>query len=117
MTKYDHDTSTEPRRPDKGFEDGLDELPPNIPPGFLGEMGLNLRDTDHDGPHGLNAGIIQEWTWEMTFMVVLLTYLLFFPLSFVILWRSRRIPHHQKIIFSVGMVLGIVLVAYQLIAG
>jgi hypothetical protein len=105
------------RSHDPGFEDGLDELPPNVPPGFLGEPGLNLKKADNDGPHGLNAGITQEWTWEMTIMVVILAYLVFFPLAYVVLWRSRKVPRRQKVIFSWAMAAGLAYVAYRLLAG
>ena len=96
------------------YGDKLDELPPNVPPGFLGEQGLNFGKVDSSGPHGLNAGVIQEWTWETTRMIIALTYFLFFPLSFVILWRTRYIARKRKIALSVVMAAGLVFVGWRL---
>ena len=101
---------------DLHLESGVDELPPNIPPGFMGEVGPSLRTVDGDGPHGLNAGIIQEWTWETTIALVLLAYALCFPVAFVILWRSRKVPKAQKVAISLIMVAGIAYVAWKLLA-
>jgi hypothetical protein len=97
------------------YADGLGELPPNIPPGFLGESGPDLRKVDGDGPHGLNAGIVQEWTWETTMLVVVLLYALAFPLAFVVLWRSTRVPLEQKRLLTVLMVAGLLAVGYVLL--
>ena len=101
--------------PTNPYGDGLDELPPNIPPGFLGETGVDLRKVDGDGSHGLNAGVIQEWTAETTLIVVMLAYILFFPLAFVILWRSRKFSRRQKTVSSVLMAVGIAYFAARLL--
>lgn len=92
------------------YGDGLDELPPNIPPGFLGERvaDIDLRKVDSGGPYGLNAGVIQEWTVQTTLMVVALTYIFFFPAAFVILWRSKRLTRRFKIDLSIVMGIGVV---------
>lgn len=96
------------------YGDGIDELPPNVPPGFLGEHGIDLRKVDGDGPHGLNAGVIQEWTWETTMITVGITFFLFFPAAYYVLWRSRQVPKRQKIVVTVLMTIGIVLVGVRL---
>lgn len=93
------------------------ELPPNIPPGFLGEKAPDMLKSDDESSHGLNAGIIQEWTWETTMIVVLLTYIFVFPLAFVVLWRSKKVPRSHKIVMSVLMAAGIVFVAVRLVTG
>jgi len=97
------------------YGDGIEELPPNIPPGFLGETGVDLRKVDGDGSHGLNAGVIQEWTAETTLLVVMLAYFIFFPLAFVILWRSRKFTKRQKTVSSVLMAVGIAYLAARLL--
>lgn len=105
---------TEERQPTQEkdpFGDGIDELPPNVPPGFLGEHGVDLRKVDGDGPHGLNAGVIQEWTWETTIIVVGIAYFLFFPAAYYVLWRSRKVPKRQKVVITALMTIGIVLFA------
>lgn len=93
------------------FGDGMDELPPNVPPGFLGEHGIDLRKVDGDGPYGLNAGVIQEWTWETTIIVVGIAYFLFFPVAYFVLWRSNKVPKRQKVVITALMTIGIVLFA------
>lgn len=113
----DNATTRAPRDPDEGFDDGLDELPPNVPPGMLGEPMPNLRAVDGDGSHGLNAGIIDEWTWETTFLFIVGAYVLFFPLAFYVLWRTKKIPRFQKLVFSALMLAGIVAVVNGLVRG
>lgn len=104
-----------PREP--GYEDAMGELPPNVPPGILGETGFDLRKVDDDGPHGLNAGLIQEWTWEMTMLVVFLAYVIFFPAAYVILWRSRVVPQKHKVVLSTIMTVGIGVVVFLFATG
>jgi hypothetical protein len=104
-------------RDEDPFGDGLDELPPNVPPGFLGERGPDLRKADSDGSHGTNAGIIQEWTLETTMMAVILSYILFFPLAFVILWRSRKVSRSQKIVSTIAMTAGLAYFGWRFFTG
>lgn len=99
------------------FGEGLHELPPNIPPGFLGEVGPDLRKADTGGPYGLNAGVVQEWTWETTMILVGLAYIFFFPAAFVVLWRSRKVPKRQKVVLTVLMLAGLAYVAWRVLAG
>ena len=94
---------------------GIDELPPNVPPGFLGETPPDFRKVDGDEPHGLNAGITDEWTWETTMLWVLLAYIIFFPAAFIILWRSRWVSRKQKVWVSVAMAVGVGLAAAALL--
>ena len=75
----------------------------------------DIRKADGDGPHGLNAGVIQEWTWETTMLSVLLAYVLCFPVAFVILWRSRRVPRNHKIVLTALLLAGLVWVGIQFI--
>jgi hypothetical protein len=68
-------------------------LPPNIPPGFLGEVSPDLRRVDEFEPT-LNAGITLEKTWETQWLVIGLLYFLVItgPVAFWLLWRE---PHRK----------------------
>jgi hypothetical protein len=92
-------------------------MPPNVPPGFLGERAPDFRKVDDEGSHGMNAGVIQEWTAETTVLIVLLVYFFFFPAAYVILWRSRRLPRNQKIGLSIVMALGLLYFGWLLVSG
>jgi hypothetical protein len=85
-----------------------------VPPGILGEPGFNIRKTDSDR-HGLNAGLSQEMDGPVVLMLVVLTYALFFPLSFWILWRTPTLPRLTKVILSVIMAVGIAVAAVYLV--
>jgi hypothetical protein len=73
---------------DKG---ALRELPPNVPPGFLGERGLNMSKTDEHKPT-LSAGIVQEPSAATRQLTMLLLYLLVVtsPIAVWMLWRDPR---------------------------
>jgi hypothetical protein len=90
------------------------ELPPNRPPGLLGEPGLNLRKVDPTS-HGLNAGLTQENDEQLTFLWIVLAYVVFFPVAYVILWRTAKITSRSKIWIAVAMTVGIVAVATWLL--
>lgn len=90
------------------------ELPPNEPPGLLGEHGLNVMKVDTFEPDGMNAGLIQESTWETRWLTLVLFYLLFFPAAYVVLWRSKRISKRVKIVTTLVMTAGVLVVAYQI---
>lgn len=109
--------TAEKPEPDPGFEDGLDELPPNVPLGMLGEYGVNLRKPEDYQPRGTSAGMIQEWTRETTMMVVLIAYFLFFPLAYVILWRTTKIERHHKLWLAAMMTAGLIYIGIRLILG
>lgn len=85
----------------------MDELPPNIPPGWLGEVGPNLRKADDFAPT-LNAGVIQESTWETRRLVVILLYLLVVtgPVALYLLWRDRHLATAYKAVLTVVMLAG-----------
>ena len=113
----DDPRTEEPRPRDPGYEDGLDELPPNRPRGFLGDVAPDMRRPEDFDPRGTDAGMIQEWTRQTTVLAVMIAYLLFFPAAFVILWRSRKISRDYKIGATVAMVAGLLYVAYRLYVG
>jgi hypothetical protein len=81
---------------DKG---GCTELPPNIPPGFLGEVAPDLRKIDTFKP-SLNAGVIQESSPDTRHLTMLLLYLLVFtsPVAAWMLWRDRSWPLWAKVV-------------------
>ena len=111
------DTADRQAELDAALDKGeIAELPPNIPPGILGEKGMNLYKVDSDGPHGLNAGVTQESTSQTLLLGVLLAYVLFFPLAYFLLWRTDKMSLKQKIALSVLMVAGIAYVAWRFAA-
>jgi hypothetical protein len=81
------------------------ELPPNVPPGWLGEDNPDLRKIDEFKP-SLNAGIVQESTPETRALVIALLCALFFtsPIAFWMLWRSPTRSMTTKVFGSVVMV-------------
>lgn len=115
MTENDKNGSASPQRERDPLGGGLTEMPPNIPPGFLGEKAPDMKKVDGDGSHGLNAGVIQEWTWETTIIIVIMTYIFFFPAAYVILWRSNKVPRNHKLAITAAMTAGLVYVAGRLL--
>lgn len=102
---------------DPGYEDGLDELPPNVPPGLLGERGLNLYKEETGEPRGLNAGLLQESSAEVVWLAIFLAYVLFFPLAYVIVWRTKSIPRTRKWVVTGVLTVGVVTVAVLFATG
>ena len=95
----------------------LDELPANQVRGLLGERNPSLRVVDDLEKPDLNAGISQEMDLPVVWVGILLAYLLFFPLAYVILWRTSYISHRDKVIVSVVGALGLAFVGYWLVIG
>lgn len=90
------------RELDKG---SLSELPPNIPPGWLGERGLNLQKVDDYRPTG-SAGIIQERTGATELLTIVLLAGVFFtsPVAIWLVWRNPKYSLVFRIIMSVAIV-------------
>jgi hypothetical protein len=88
----------------------LPSLPPNQPKGMLGEKGLNLYKEESFTPD-LNSGISQENDLPVVWLGILLAYIVFFPLAYWLLWRSRLFSRRSKIITSVIGAIGVVAVA------
>ena len=80
----------------------LDELPPNIVPGWIGERGPDFRKTD-SFDHGINAGVSQENDAPVMFLLLVIAFMVFFPAAYVLLWRSRRFSRRYRIIATVVM--------------
>jgi hypothetical protein len=102
MTAHDHPSLD---------ADGVPELPPNHPPGLLGEPGLNVMKVDTFEPDGMNAGLTQEGTFETRVLLIVLVYLLFFPAAFVMVWASKRMTLRTKLTATGVMLAGLALVA------
>ncbi len=91
---------------DRQLDSGVTELPPNQPKGILGERGIDVRRVDTFEPD-LNAGILQENDPGVMWLWIVLAYLLFFPVAYVLLWRSTYIPRRTKLLVSVVGAVGI----------
>ena len=94
----------------------LDELPPNQVKGLLGEKNPKLKVVDTFEPD-LNAGISQEMDLPVVWMGIVLAYLIFFPVAYVILWKTTYITRRAKIVVSAVGAVGIAYVLSRLIAG
>jgi hypothetical protein len=124
MSPDDSTGGTEPARPltreeqlDRELSKGeLDELPPNQVKGLLGEKNPKLKVIDSFEPD-LNAGVSQEMDLPVVWMGIVLAYLIFFPLAYVLLWRTKLITHRNKIIVSAVGAAGIAYVLYRLAVG
>ena len=101
---------------DRELDSGVTELPPNQPKGLLGEKGPDLRKPEDFTPN-MNAGFSQEDDGPVQTLLLLLVYLLFFPLAFVLLWRARRYSTRYKILVSAAMTIGVLVVAILVMRG
>jgi hypothetical protein len=88
---------------DDGLEKALDrgsvqELPPNRPPGWLGEVAPNLRNPEEYEP-SLNAGLLQEDSPQTRWLWLLVLYALVFtgPVALWLLWREPRRSLRAKV--------------------
>jgi|GEM_PF-1805805 len=101
---------------ERALDSGVTELPPNHPKGLLGEKGPDLRKVEDFAPD-LNAGLLQENDPGVIWLWIVLAYLLFFPLAYVVLWRSKTIPPKTKRIASaVGAAVIALLAIWLLVA-
>ncbi len=82
-------------------------LPPNRPQGLLGDTGLQLTKVDDWAPDG-TAGLSQESDGGVVLLGIILAYLLFFPLAFLILWRTPVLDVRRKVALGVLMLCGLV---------
>jgi len=93
---------------DKELEEALDRgastgLPPNKTMGWLGEVGPDLRKVDEFEPT-LNAGISQESSENLRWLLMLTLYLTVFgsPIALWLLWREPARSRRAKIITTVA---------------
>ena len=91
---------------DRALDGGMAELPPNQVKGLLGEKGVDLRKADSFAPD-LNSGISQEMDLPVVWMGIVLAYVLFFPLAFLLVWKSRHISPRAKIMTSAVGAVGV----------
>lgn len=112
----------EPCRPsreellDRALAGGLDELPPNQVKGLLGETNPQLKVVDDFTPD-LSAGVSQEMDLPVVWMGIVLAYLVFFPVAYYILWRTKYISGRDKVVVGAVGAVGIAYVAYRLAVG
>ena len=109
-------TPEERERYERELDSGVTELPPNQIRGILGEKGPDIRKVESFEPN-LNAGLSQEGDGPVQALVFLLAYVLFFPLAFFWLWRSRSYSRGFKTVASVVMAIGIAAVVALLMRG
>jgi hypothetical protein len=103
-------TPEEREQLDRELDSGVTELPPNQIQGLLGEKNPSLYKVD-EPQAGLNAGLSQDDDDPVRALVFFLAYLVFFPLAYVLLWRSQRFSLKYKIIVSAVMTVGVLLAA------
>lgn len=103
------------REIDRILDEGERELPENRPRGILGEPGFNLSKVDDLDTPDLNAGISQELDTPVIWLAVVFTYVVFVPLAYVILWRTKRFTLRAKVIASVVGAVGIAYVLWRVI--
>ena len=91
-------------------------MPAFRPSGMLGEVGSGMDLAKSDNlSEGQHTGIIQDTEdWTVQWLVIVLTYLVFFPVAYVLLWRSQQIDLRAKVLVSVAGVAGIALAVYLL---
>ncbi len=84
---------------DRGVSTGL---PPNHPPGWLGEVAPDLRQVDDFEP-SLNAGLLQENSQEMRWLLMVILYLtgLLAPVALWLLWRDPVRSRRAKIVSTI----------------
>jgi hypothetical protein len=97
---------------DRELSRGERELPENQVKGLLGERNPSLEKVDDFAPD-LNAGISQENDSPVEWLVIILAYLIFFPVGYFLLWRSPHYSRRSKVFWSVVGAAGIAFIVYQ----
>lgn len=101
---------------ERALDSGGATLPPNKVRGILGETAADLRKAEDFAPD-LNSGISQENDWPVVWLLIILAYLVFFPVAYVILWRTRYVSRRTKIAVSIVGAVGVVAVAVYIASG
>ena len=98
---------------DRALDSGVTELPPNEPKGILGERGMDFRKVEDYTPD-LNAGLSQENDSGVHSLIILLAFLIFFPVGYVLLWRDKYLSRTQKVAASIvaTVALGLIVFAF-----
>jgi len=113
------ETTHEPTREEKlerALNSGVTELPPNRVRGLLGQASPDLRKPENFEPD-LNSGVSQENDLPVLWMAIVLSYLLVFPVAYVLLWRSKLISRRAKFVVSAVGAIGLFYVALRLLVG
>lgn len=77
---------------DRALDSGeKNDLPDNVPPGILGEPGLDLRKIDPDA-HGDNAGLVQELSFEVRLLLIIIAtlFVVTSPYALWLVWRNHK---------------------------
>ena len=101
---------------DAALDSGVTELPPNEPKGILGERGMDFRKVEDFTPD-LNAGLSQENDSGVHSLVIVLAFLIFFPVGYVLLWRDKDLSRTQKVAASIVVAVALGLIALALLRG
>lgn len=90
------------------------KLPENEPKGWLGEVNPDLLKADDFEPD-LNAGLSQENDIRVTWLAIVLGFLIFFVPGMAILWLSKRIPIKTKVVTSIVATALVIWLAVELV--
>jgi hypothetical protein len=101
---------------DRALDSGVTELPPNEVKGILGEYGMDVRKVEDFSPD-LNAGLSQEYDPGLQSLVIVLAFLIFFPVGYVLLWRDKHLTRRTKWITSVVVAAIVVPIVFALMRG
>ncbi len=95
-------------------EGRLDHLPPNQPRGILGERNPELR-VEEDFTPDLNEGVSREMSWPVERLLIFLAFVFFFPLAYVLVWRSKNATFEWKVTVTIATAVFIAYVAYRML--
>jgi hypothetical protein len=93
------------------------ELPDNVAPGLLDPTRpFSLYETD-TYEYGDRAGMVQENTGAVRWMVIVLLYLLVVtsPVAVWLLWRDKAWSRRQKLFWTAMMAVGYALAAWKVL--
>ena len=95
---------------------GVPELPDNVAPGILTEWPVDVRKTD-SYEYTNNAGLSQEDTAPVRWLLVLILYLLVItgPVAIWLLWRDSAWSTWQKATITALMLAGYAALAWRVL--
>jgi hypothetical protein len=94
---------------DRALSRGAGELPLNRPAGLLGETPPDWRKIDSPGP-SIFGGVTQDVDVRIEWLGMLVAYFVFFPVAYVILWRSTSFSKRVKIGYTIAFTVGLAVV-------
>lgn len=101
---------------ERALDSGITELPQNQPKGFLGQKAPDMRKPEDFSPD-MNAGLLQENDPGVMGLVIVLAFLLFFPVGYVLLWRDKHLNRRTKWIASVVVAVIVGAIALRIALG